>query len=29
MRTAENRIVIAWIPTQADMFAEDWEIINY
>ena len=29
MKTAENRIVIGWIPTQADMFAEDWEIINY
>lgn len=28
MKNAENRIIIGWIPTQTDLFAEDWEIIN-
>lgn len=27
MKTADNRVVTGWVPSQADMFAEDWESI--
>lgn len=28
MKTAQNTIVIGWLASQTDMFAEDWEIVK-
>lgn len=28
MKTADNKVVTGWVASQADMFAEDWEIYN-
>ena len=28
LKTAQDTITIGWTPSQADMFAEDWEIIK-
>ena len=28
MKAADNTITIGWVPSQADMFAEDWHIVD-
>ena len=28
MKTADNKVVTGWVPSQADMFAEDWMLYN-
>ena len=28
MKTAEDNIVMGWSPTQEDLFANDWEVLN-
>lgn len=29
MKTADNKVMTGWVPTQTDMFAEDWFIVEY
>ena len=28
MKTADNKMQPGWVPSQADMLAEDWEIVK-
>ena len=28
MKTADNKCVVGWVPSQADMLAEDWKIVE-
>lgn len=28
MKTADNKFVVGWVPSQADMLAEDWTIVE-
>ena len=28
MKTADNKLVIGWIASQTDMFAEDWKVVE-
>lgn len=28
MKTAEDNIIMGWSPTQEDLFANDWEVLN-
>jgi hypothetical protein len=27
LKTAQNTITIGWVPSQSDLFAEDWEVV--
>ena len=29
MKTADNKVMTGWVPTQTDMFAEDWFVVEY
>lgn len=28
MKTADNKLVIGWLASQTDMFAEDWKVVE-
>lgn len=28
LRNAQNRLVLGWVPSSGDLFAEDWEIVE-
>lgn len=28
MKTAQNTLTVGWIPSTADLFAEDWEVVE-
>ena len=28
LKTADNKLVIGWLASQTDMFAEDWDVVE-
>lgn len=29
MKTADNKVMTGWVPTQTDMMAEDWFVVEF